>query len=276
MKHRQMTARSRYLLPPMRRSVLAFVATAMLLLLACSSPDHEPRPDQGPEQRSEQGPDQGSGPADSEQQPQTPQEPDVYEEVWSQTSPIGTSWEYKVNCSGDPVTLEPCYLSDLTSIRVVAPDCSMHELEKDFNVNDYSGEVTRRWVLYGPQDGLPPISGEYTFEYRQAGELVRSHTIDYTQSQIGYPTGVQWQRVGNDISVQWDAPSGVEEGMWYKVIIGNEGGTPDAFVSQVFEWDAESATLPDIPLMDGGTYHLSVAVFYGGGYAYPEDEIFDW
>ena len=44
----------------------------------------------------------------------------------------------------------------------------------------------------------------------------------------------------------------------------------------MFEWDSESATLPDIPLMDGGTYHLSVAVFYGGCYAYPEDEIFDW
>ena len=174
------------------------------------------------------------------------------------------------------MTLEPCYLSDLTSVSVLAPDGSMHELEKDFNVNDYSGEVTRRWVLYGPQDGSPPTSGEYTFEYRQADELVKSHTIDYTQSHISYPTGVEWQRVGNDIAVQWDAPPGVEEGMWYKVIIGNEGGPPDAFVSQVFEWDAESATLPDIPLLDGGTYHLSVAVFYGGGYAYPEDEIFDW
>jgi len=47
-------------------------------------------------------------------------------------------------------------------------------------------------------------------------------------------------------------------------------------VSQVFEWDAESATLPDVPLLDGGSYYLSVAVFYRGGYAYPEDELFDW
>ena len=47
-------------------------------------------------------------------------------------------------------------------------------------------------------------------------------------------------------------------------------------MSQVFEWDASYATLPDIPLMDGGSYHMSVAVFYSGGYAYPEDELFDW
>jgi len=205
-----------------------------------------------------------------------PQEPDVYEEVWSQTSPIGTSWEYKVNCSGDPPTLESCYLSDLDAVRVVTPEGALHQLEKDFNVNDYSGEVTRRWVLYGPQDGLPPVSGQYTFEYLKAGEIVRSHNINYTQSKIGYPTGVEWQRIGNDIAVQWDAPAGVEKGMWYKVIIGNEGDTPEAFVSQVFEWDAESATLPDVPLLDGGSYYLSVAVFYRGGYAYPEDELFDW
>ena len=65
-------------------------------------------------------------------------------------------------------------------------------------------------------------------------------------------------------------------GRKYKVIIGNRSGTPDVFVSQVFEWDASYATLPDIPLMDGGSYHMSVAVFYSGGYAYPEDELFDW
>jgi len=69
-------------------------------------------------------------------------------------------------------------------------------------------------VLCGPRDGLPLTSGEYSFEYPQVDELVRSHTIDYTQSQISYPTRVQWQRVGIDIAVQWDAPPGVEEGMW--------------------------------------------------------------
>jgi hypothetical protein len=47
--------------------------------------------------------------------------PDMYEEVWSQTSPIGTSFEYKVNCAGDPETREPCYLSDLSAVRVVTP-----------------------------------------------------------------------------------------------------------------------------------------------------------
>ncbi len=74
----------------------------------------------------------------------------------------------------------------------------------------------------------------------------------------------------------WTPPVGVAKGMWYKVIIGNEADTPEAFVSQVFDWDARYATLPDIQLLDGGSYHLSVAVFYGGGYAYPEDELLDW
>ncbi|MDP6823366.1 MAG: hypothetical protein QF554_08750 [Dehalococcoidia bacterium] len=235
-----------------RLALSALASVAVLLLLACSSSGHGPPV------------------------PGFLKGPDVYEEVWSQTSPVGTSWEYKVNCSGDPPTLEPCFLSDLSAVRVIAPDGSLTELEKDFNINDYSGEVTRRWVLYGPREGDPPATGAYTFEYLKADEVVRSHTIDYTQSHIGYPTGVKWQRVGNDVAVQWDAPAGVEKGMWYKVIIGSEGDTPEAFVSQVFEWDAESATLPDVPLLDGGSYYLSVAVFYRGGYAYPEDEIFDW
>ena len=203
-------------------------------------------------------------------------EPDVYEEVWSQTSEFGTSWEYKVNCSGDPTTLEPCFLSDLTLVRVLTPDGDVVDLEKDFNVNDYSGEVTRRWVLYGPQEGSPPASGEYTFEYLQSDEVIRSHAIDYTQSNIAYPTEVKWQRNGNDIAVQWSPPAGVEKGMWYKVIIGSEGDTPAAFVSQVFEWDAESAVLPDVPLLEDGNYYISVPVFYNGGYAYGPDKSFVW
>jgi hypothetical protein len=108
--------------------------------------------------------------------------PDMYEEVWSQTSPVGTSFEYKVNCAGDPETLEPCYLSDLSAVRVVTADNASLRLEKDFNINDYSDEVTRRWVLYGPQEGAPPASGEYTFEYLKVGDVVRSETPDYTQS----------------------------------------------------------------------------------------------
>ena len=82
MKHRQMTGRSRYLLPPMRRSVLASIAAAVLLLLACSSSHQGPENERGP------GPGPGNGdlPQVQEQQHEPPREPDVYEEVWSQTS----------------------------------------------------------------------------------------------------------------------------------------------------------------------------------------------
>jgi hypothetical protein len=173
-----------------RIALLALAAVVMLLVVACSSSGHGPRL-----------------PIIDHSEPDNP--PDMYEEVWSQTSPIGTSFEYKVNCAGDPETLEPCYLSDLSAVRVLTPDDASFELEKDFNINDYSGEVTRRWVLYGPQDGSPPASGEYTFEYLKAGEVVRPETIDYTQSQIAYPTNVEWQRKGDDIAVTWTPPVGV-------------------------------------------------------------------
>jgi hypothetical protein len=45
-------------------------------------------------------------------------------------------------------------------------------------------------------------------------------------------------------------------------------------VSQVFEWDAQSP--PGHPSDGQRHHHLREAVFYGGVYAYPEDEIFDW
>ena len=249
-------------LPLSRLALLAVTAATLLLMAACTSSNYAAQPSDR------------SG--ESSRPPDRPDEPDVYAEVWSQTSPAGSSYEFKVNCAGEPKTLEPCYLSDLQSVRVVGPDGVVYGLDKDFNINDYSGEVTRRWVLYGPEGGLLPVAGPHTFEYLQPDQTVRTQVVDYTPSQISYPTGVEWERVGDDIAVRWEPPTGVEEGMSYKVIIWNESGTPDTFVSQVFDWNDTSATLASVPLVDGGTYSMNVAVYYSSGYAYSRYEIFDW
>src|SRR3989344_3988085 len=73
-----------------------------------------------------------------------------FPEVWSQHSPYGQSYEFKVNCFGDYQILNECFLWDLDSVKVISPNGTVYFLNKDFNINNYSGEVTRRWVLYGP------------------------------------------------------------------------------------------------------------------------------
>tara|TARA_B100000959_G_scaffold285918_1_gene362390 strand:+ start:1658 stop:1825 length:168 start_codon:yes stop_codon:yes gene_type:complete len=48
------------------------------------------------------------------------------------------------------------------------------------------------------------------------------------------------------------------------------------FISDVFDWDANSAVLRDVPMLEGGIYSLNVAVYFGEGYAYSEYVIFEW
>src|SRR3989344_6158141 len=67
---------------------------------------------------------------------------DIYPEVWSMNGHDGQGYEYKVNCGPDYVELETCFLWNLTSIIVVHPNGTKFELNKDFNVNNYSGEIT--------------------------------------------------------------------------------------------------------------------------------------
>ncbi|MEE8045753.1 MAG: hypothetical protein V3T49_02820, partial [Dehalococcoidia bacterium] len=85
----------------------------------------------------------------------------IWPQVWSQHAPEVKSWEYKVNCGEASSHTDPCFLSDLTSVVVSTPSGKLIELEKDFNTNEFSGEITRRWVLYGPDDGDLPEQGEY-------------------------------------------------------------------------------------------------------------------
>ena len=85
-------------------------------------------------------------------------------EVWSQNSPAGESYEYKVNewqCSFIDSELETGFLSEIDAVRVITPDGEVFWLNRDFNINSYSGEVTRRFVLYGPEKAHLPVSGKY-------------------------------------------------------------------------------------------------------------------
>jgi hypothetical protein len=84
---------------------------------------------------------------------------EIYPQVWSQHQDGGAepdirSWEYKVNCANGATShTDFCFLSDLSSVTVTDPNNNVIALDKDFNTNLFSGEVTRRWVKYGPSNG---------------------------------------------------------------------------------------------------------------------------
>ena len=119
---------------------------------------------------------------------------DIYPEVWSQNSPAGASYEFKVNCGQDYDQLETCFLWDLDSIKVIDPTGKEFSLEKDFNVNSYSGEVTRRWVLYGPQKSKLPQSGKYFFYYYKGSDVFLTQEVYYTPEIADFPKNVEWNR----------------------------------------------------------------------------------
>ena len=200
----------------------------------------------------------------------------IWPQVWSQHAPTIQSWEYKVNCGQAESHTESCFLSDLTSVRVTTPSGELIELEKDFNTNDFSGEVTRRWVLYGPEDGDLPARGDYVFSYSRGAELIYEQAIPYDSGVISYPTGVEWKRSANDIVVNWIPPPEAADDMHYKALIWQVEDTPELFVSDVFDWDVDTAVLKDVPMIVGGKYSLNVAIYFDDGYAYSEYVIFEW
>jgi hypothetical protein len=189
---------------------------------------------------------------------------DAYPEVWTINEEGSESFEFKSNCFDGYDTLEECPLWEVTAAVVTAPGGREFALEKDFNVNEYSGEVTRRWVLYGPEHGGLPVAGEYTFSYRRDGVESFAQTVAYAPEVVGYPTDVAWRWEGDDLHVTWTPAAGMAEGMWYKVLVFPDGGN---VLSEVFEWDAASAVLPDLPLAPGQYATLNVAAYFGGGYA---------
>ena len=191
----------------------------------------------------------------------------VFPEVWSINAFEGQSYEFKTNCYGEYEVLETCFLFGLDRVAVTAPDGGKFELEKDFNLNAYSGEVTRRWVLYGPAETQLPAAGEYEFTYYEGGVVAATQKVGYEPEIIGHPANVRWQQVANDLAVEWDPPAGMRPGMSYKVLVFPDGGD---VLSLLFDWDAASGTLPDLPLDDGQRYTLNVSAYFDGGFS-PSD-----
>lgn len=200
-------------------------------------------------------------------------------EVWSQNSPEGESYEFKVNEFQCPLIrseLETGFLTTLDAVRVTAPDGTKYWLERDFNINEYSGEVTRRFVLYGPSVAELPMSGKYRFDFLRDNNTVLTKTRDYTQNKIDYPTNISWERRGNDLYVSWSPPSGVGKNNWYKVLVWSTDDTPDLFISLGFNGIETDGTLENVPFVEDGTYMLNVAVYYSEGYAYTDMYYFKW
>ena len=197
----------------------------------------------------------------------------VWPQVWSQNAFDGQSYEFKTNCGTDHIELETCFLWDVTEVIVEAPDGDLFELEKDFNINGYSGEVTRRWVLYGPVGAGLPGAGEYRFLYYRGEELALTQVVAYQPETVGFPTDVVWVREGDDLVVSWTPPAGASPGMHYKVLMFPDGGS---VISLIFDWDASHARLSDVPLPDGATGTLNVAIFFDGGFSPSRYLPFTW
>jgi hypothetical protein len=193
--------------------------------------------------------------------------------VWAQNAFDGPSYEFKSNCAGNFVELETCFLWGLTAVVVEAPSGQRYELDKDFNIQTFSGEVTRRWVLYGPAGAGLPAPGDYRFLYCRGADVALTQVVSYTPVIVAYPTGISWRRDGSDFVVQWTPPAGAAPGMSYKALIFPRDGE---VISALLEWDASSARLSDVPLADGAQATLNVAIFWDDGYAPSEYLQFVW
>ena len=196
-----------------------------------------------------------------------PNEHDIHPDVWTKNGYDGPSYEFKVNCGANYGTLNDCFLWDITRVVVTDPVGETYELDKDFNVNSFSGEITRRWVLYGPANAGFPEAGSYRFDYYRGSEIVYSDDFEFAPELVSYPTNITWERSGNDLIVNWQPPDGMREGMTYKVIIFRSAGQ---VVSQLAEWDDDSAVLKGVPFVPGEEIDLNVSTFFEHGYAYPE------
>jgi hypothetical protein len=200
---------------------------------------------------------------------------DIYPEVWSQISPTGQSYEYKVNCGGNYSKLETCFLWNIDQVIVTSPSGNRYYLKKDFNVNTYSGEVTRRWVLYGPNGAGLPENGQYTFTYIKNKETVFVQTVSFTQGILAIPTHVVVSQIGNNLHVAWQPPEGITSDMGYKVIVFDKA-TGQFATSLSFPPSSTDAVLPAPPLTPGAYYFLNVAIYWSTGYAYSENITFKW
>lgn len=214
-----------------------------------------------------------TNPVGPDPHPRDPEPQPAYPQVWSQNAYDGQSFEFKTNCSPDHVELETCFLWDVTAVIVEAPDGERFELDKDFNINSYSGEVTRRWVLYGPVGAGLAAAGDYRFHYYKGEEIALTQVVPYTPEVVGFPTDVVWSREGDDLIVTWTPPAEAAPGMQYKVLLFPHDRP---VISLIFDWDARDARLPDIPLADGEPVTLNVAIYFDGGFSPSRYYSFTW
>jgi len=197
----------------------------------------------------------------------------IYPQVWTKNGYDGASYEFKVNCCPDYKKLEACFLWDLTRVSVTDPSGQSYELKKDFNIQEYSGEITRRWVIYGEADADFPKPGQYTFAYFKDNKEVYSQVVDYSPKIISYPTNIKIKQRGSDLYVSWTPPEGMKQGMTYKVIVfrNNQG-----VISKLLEWNTTEAILENLPLQPGEKASMNVSSYFDGGYAYPRSIDFIW
>lgn len=202
-------------------------------------------------------------------------EADIFPEVWTKNGWDGASYEFKVNCGSKYEKLEECFLWDLTNVTVTTPEKITYELNKDFNINSYSGEVTRRWVLYGPGGGGLPKAGRYRFAYIRGATAVHYQDVTYSPEVVDPPGNVRFERSGNDLTISWDPPAGINRTMWYKPSI-DPPGNDRQIISKTVGWDRTSAVLENPPVNAGEKIEVNVAVFFRGGYAYPASTTVIW
>ena len=187
---------------------------------------------------------------------------DIWPEVYSQNGPDISSWEYKVNCGSD----NNCFLSDLTAVNVTTPANEVISLDRDFYTNTFSGEVTRRWVKYGPPDGDFPWTGDYLFEYFKGEQLVLETRFPFCGKPLPLPRDVYWTRSGSDLHIQWtEPPSSVG---FIKVIVFDQVSVDSNVISVVVSKDSSGTVVVNAPLINGDPYSTSVAFFWDDGYSY--------
>lgn len=199
----------------------------------------------------------------------------IYPQVWSHNSPHGTSYEYKVNCSNDYSILETCFLWDIDQVHVTTPDGEQFALEKDFNIQSYSGETTRRWVLYGPIGAGVPINGIYTFSFIRENSIILFRELKYEEKIVPFPEKITVLQEGNGLHVTWDPAQGKTPDMDYKVIVFDDT-TGQVAASQSFPSNSKDVFLPALPLIPGRTYRVIVATFSHFGFSESEQILLKW
>lgn len=183
----------------------------------------------------------------------------------------GLSYEYKTGCVGDYPVLDTCFLWDLDSVTVTTPSGKVVPLQKDFNHNNYSGEDTRRWVIYGPGGSGLPENGTYVFTYTKNNNVVLVQKVVFALPKlVERPSHVVVTQNGNDLHVTWQPPQGISPEGHYKVIIGDTK-TGLFVTSQIFPWDSFDVVLPNPPLVSGTSYDIGVD--WGGPSGYSGSDV---